>query len=836
MNDAYALSIVRAYVFGQASITLGLPFLPMPVIPKHPYADCDGCPLYVGGSYVPSTFPIKARSTGNQVALVGEAPGENEVKQGKPFIGLSGKLLDGVLKIVEPHVHIEREAALVANAVSCHYHKEQFDKLPAAAVEHCRPRLLHELEQVGAQTAVTLGAHALHALIDTKEGITLARAGGPRPSTYVPGLLVVPTFHPAYVMRDHTKFSFLVSDLAKVSDDMWDTWKEVSYRVVSTEQDAANTIVQFWNQPVEPLCVDTESGADKDTTFGGAIKDLLCMGIWNQATEQVIVFPREVFTDETRRMMGKLFMRNGLDGQNLKYDICRVLNVFLGLDGLLDIQIKADRMLESYCLNENSGIHGLDYMSREYLGSPKWKHFIKDSMEEGRRQAKAEAKAKKENIGKRFDGLNYSFVDPDVLHKYNAYDVANTWRLKEHFVGELAAVDGLPKLYDHLLQVAQMLIHVEQRGMEIDLDYNAKLEIELRESLEQVDFGSGVGQFNPASPIQVKALLQASGVRVDDTRKDTLASLIDRYSLTSDRDDIVDFCKTLLSFRGDSKMLSTYVIGLRNTLVDGVAHPDFSMLSKTGRLKPRNPNSTNTPKGSKFRKQYVAREGKVFVHNDYKQAELRVMGWLAKDETLRKMFSSPGDIFENMCVQIWPAFMSWDSPARGKGRQGIKATAYGTAYGRTAGAIAKALRISKQEAFRLQQTFNAQIPDVVKYQQRIKEIVTNCEDLVTPFGRRRRFRLVTEYNIIDICNEAMAHMPQSTSADICLKAAIQLDKDGVPIVNLIHDAIMAEPDVKEADECARHITDVMVSVAEEITEGFLPWAVDSDKGKSFGDF
>lgn len=818
----------------------------LPVVPKHPYAHCDGCPLYELGTYVPSTFPAKPCSTGNQLAFVGEAPGENEIKKGQVFVGLSGKVLDGTLK----HLRISRAEALMSNASACHYPKEHFDKLPKGAVEHCRPRLLHELEQAGVNTAVTVGAHAVRALIDTDEGITLARAGGPRPSTYKPSVLVVPTFHPAFALRDHTVFPLIVEDIAKVRDGVWPEWGEVKYRVIRTEAGASHELVRFWRTHTEPLCVDTESGADKDNTFGGAIKEVLCVGIKDRIQNEVVVFPVEVLNETSRRLMGTLFMRNGLDGQNLKYDICRVLNVFLGVGVLLDVRIRGDRMLQSYALRPGiRGIHGLDYMGRNILGAPRWKHWVDDSMEEGRQRAKAEAKARGEKIGTRFNGKNYAWVDREILYKYNAYDVEVTDQLKPYLDKEIARYPGLQALYERLLGYSHMLTHVEQRGMQIDLDLNAELERELNEELAGLDFGSILGEFrprtktepdgvnfNPRSVPHVRQFLEFTGLNVEDTRARTIKGLADLYGVTGERPELVEFCQTLLESRDLSKQLSTYVVGLRNTLIDGVAHPDYSLMSSTGRLKARSPNAQNCPHNSKLRRQYVARSGKILIQGDYGQAELRTMAWLAKDHTLRDMFATPGDLFTDMCVDLYPRFKSLSAQERGILRKLIKTIAYGTAYNRGAKAIALDFGISVTRARKIQKDFNARIPEVIKYRDKIMDIAVGCGDLVTVFGRRRQFRLVTDQNWHDVRNEAAAHMPQSTANDICLTSAVELDKQGLPIVNLIHDAIIAEVDQGDEKEAAQLMHKVMIETAEEVTEHFVTWKVDLAVARSYGDF
>lgn len=803
------------------------------VVRKHPHAHCEGCPLYEKGTYVQSTFPVDGVSEGGKrLAFIGEAPGENEIKKGEVFIGLSGKVLDGVLR----HYGINRRAALMTNASACHYPKEHFERLPADAIEHCRPRLLWELEQAGVETAVTLGAHAVKSLIKTSEGITLARAGGPRPSTYAPGTLVVPTFHPAFAMRDHTKFQFIVGDMGKVNDSEWDSWVDPEYHVINSVIEANHAIMRLWRTNKQPLVVDTESGADKDEEFGGAIKDVLCTGVWDEALNKAIIFPTEVMDKANRKLMARLFLRNGLKGQNLKYDIARVLNTYLGVDGVVDIPIKGDTMLQSYALRETSGIHSLDYMAREYLGAPKWKHWIDESMEKNRRIKKAEAKARGERVGGLFTGKDYSLVDRDILYKYNAFDVGGTRRLEDYFDPQIDEVDGLREFYDWLIGVVNMLVHVEQNGMEVDLDYNAELEAEYAQLLSEIEFSGPPENFNPRSTPQIHKFLSSIGFTLPDTRADTLKEALARYEVTDERPDIVDFIKTLLQHRGAGKLMSTYVTGLRKVLIDGVAHPDFSLLSTTTRLKARRPNSHNTPKGSKLRKQYRARQGKIYVHADFGQAELRVMAWLARDEMLRKMFMTPGDIFWDMCCAVYPGYEGFDKEKQKKCRQRVKTIAYGTAYGRGANSIAKAEGLPLAEARKAQRSFNAKIPAVLKYQAEIRRKAMACEDLVTVFGGRRRFRLVTDQNKVDVCNEAMAHMPQATSNGICLTAAVELDRAGIPMVNLIHDAIMAEVDVRDAEEVGALMYKTMVATAERITDGYVPFKVDVDTGYTFGDF
>src|SRR5947209_4486923 len=102
---------------------------------RHPQALCESCPLFPHGEFVPTFGPKKAK-----LAVVGEAPGANEARVGRPFVGVSGQLLDKVLQ----HYEINRREVLTTNATLC---RDKDGATPTgAAIRACRPRLLAELQ------------------------------------------------------------------------------------------------------------------------------------------------------------------------------------------------------------------------------------------------------------------------------------------------------------------------------------------------------------------------------------------------------------------------------------------------------------------------------------------------------------------------------------------------------------------------------------------------------------------------------------------------------------------------------------------------------------------
>jgi DNA polymerase len=126
--------------------------------------------------------------------FIGEAPGQQEDEQGLPFVGRSGQLLD---KLVWEEMRLaRREQAYTANTLKCRPPGNR-DPLPDET-EACSPFLARQIELIKPRVIVTLGNPATRYILQTKEGITKLRGRThPHPS----GATVVPTYHPAAVLR-----------------------------------------------------------------------------------------------------------------------------------------------------------------------------------------------------------------------------------------------------------------------------------------------------------------------------------------------------------------------------------------------------------------------------------------------------------------------------------------------------------------------------------------------------------------------------------------------------------------------------------------------------------
>ncbi len=173
--------------------------------------NCTRCPLYQGRTNIVHT-------EGNRKArlmFVGEAPGADEDAQARPFVGRAGQLLT---KIIEA-MGFKREEVLIGNVNRCRPPGNRPPTQEEASM--CKPFLLREIAAVQPEVIVVLGNTAMKNLLDLKQGITRVRG---QFQDYH-GVKVMPTFHPAYLLRDPSKKQETWQDLKKVRDHLEATRK-----------------------------------------------------------------------------------------------------------------------------------------------------------------------------------------------------------------------------------------------------------------------------------------------------------------------------------------------------------------------------------------------------------------------------------------------------------------------------------------------------------------------------------------------------------------------------------------------------------------------------------
>lgn len=168
---------------------------------------CHRCQLREGANGV----VMGEGNIDNNIMLIGEGPGANEDRLGRPFVGRAGKLMDKILN----SVNLKREDLYITNVIKC---RPPGNRVPHQnEFEACVSILRAEIELVQPKLIVTLGSTATKYLIDPEESITNVRG-----KWFQRGdIYFLPTFHPAYLLRNENmkKYSWHDFKLIKKAAD-----------------------------------------------------------------------------------------------------------------------------------------------------------------------------------------------------------------------------------------------------------------------------------------------------------------------------------------------------------------------------------------------------------------------------------------------------------------------------------------------------------------------------------------------------------------------------------------------------------------------------------------
>ena len=288
----------------------------------------------------------------------------------------------------------------------------------------------------------------------------------------------------------------------------------------------------------------------------------------------------------------------------------------------------------------------------------------------------------------------------------------------------------------------------------------------------------------------------------------------------------------MLEHRKYSKLLSTYVLGIQRRITNGRIHASWLLHGTvTGRASSRDPNLHNIPRGSDIKNAFVADEGNCFIHIDYSQVEFRVMAILSGDPWLQEQFKLGRKFHDEVATELYGPDFTKDQKIR------AKAINFGIPYGRSAQSIAEEHHMSTKEAGQL---LNAWFDRMPKMREWIKDVhdqvFLRSGILTTPWGRKRRFFLVTDFNKKDVANESVAYLPQSTASDITLYAACHLWEPlrdyNATIINWIHDALLIECPIENKDAVLKLSVDIMERLPTERFE--FPFTVDAEVGECWG--
>ena len=172
------------------------------------WKDCKRCDLYKSRTQV-------VPGDGNPyspLVFVGEAPGEEEDRQGRPFVGRAGQLLN---RLIEDILGMKREEVYITNVCKC---RPPGNRKPTPIeMRACFPYLKKEIEVIKPKVICCLGATAGEGILGKRLQITKVR-GQIFVYPYNPKIKVFLTYHPAYVLRNPAQETTIIKDFEKLKE------------------------------------------------------------------------------------------------------------------------------------------------------------------------------------------------------------------------------------------------------------------------------------------------------------------------------------------------------------------------------------------------------------------------------------------------------------------------------------------------------------------------------------------------------------------------------------------------------------------------------------------
>lgn len=752
------------------------------------HCTCNKYPVVSGKMLSARMLQMKSFSG---LMVVGESPTAVEAVNGTLMTGAGADILKQTLqKVGLPY---SNDDVYYTTALKCAVPKKKGSKIPSSALVNCREYLLNEIRARSPRMILVCGATALATLTGNDKLKVTELYGRVLDSAIFDvnqytdeECIVIPIMNPGVLVHKPGDYKPFLSYL-QLAATIFNGGKEVDTGVTEWEVlDTPDKVKALWQKMMKlhrEGKLDVASYDIETTGLDYRVVEFLVLGICFEKNHAYVI-PREM----------RQYVHNFLEGvpwkciwQNGKYDKKVMWRRQLGT-----VSIDEDTQYMHYVLDETSA-HDLGYLTKVFLNAKPYKYKMNQNWK---------------NVT--LDTYPQYF---EALCERVSVDVDYTLQLYRVLDEKLKAEPSLNNLYHNILiPAANFLTRVEQNGMLINTRYLEELDVKYQKLLAEIldniailaepfwdkeeyvrttGAKSAPGLFNPGSPKQMSWLvfdrlkLKPRIRKGKSTDKDVLESIENPPAII----------KEVLHYRAVQKEHSTYVLGLLNLRDDdGRVRSNFTLhVTATGRLSSKEPNVQNQPSANgvgNIRKAFIAPKGKILAEIDYSGAELRWLAFLSKDETLLKIFQEGRNLHKETATAMFgPHFTKQEKMI-------AKALNFGIAYGREAKSIADTFNISTEEAQQHIDNWFKAYPGAHQYLESCAKQAEQGYYLETPWGRRRRFGIVTPATLHSVQNEAKNFRIQSASSDTLLVCCIEHEKEieemGCKIIDLIHDSALVE--------------------------------------------
>lgn len=725
-----------------------------------------------------------------KLAFIGEAPGDEEFRIGKPFVGPSGQMLSNILG----HNTLSESEVWIDNVCQ----KKTKGRNPSfEEIKEAIPGLRDRLRKLSSLNCiVAVGDVALRALsIFEFSGITKYR-GSILPARLC-GKKMVPIVHPAWIMKDgNHEYRYLhvsISDItrAKLESNYPDIRRPNRNHAIIYNLDEAiwriRTLksTKMWAFDLETSLSCLGFAPSRKESFTIPFQSETRPIFWTQKEKAFLIEElKTLFTKEA-----KIITQNGLFDKE-------VLWKDYGIDPE-SWDIYADTMYMHQLLYPELP-HSLAFISSIYTEEP----FYKDEGREWKRGRDSE----------------------ESFFKYNGKDCCVTLESFEEMLKELRETAQEDYFFQVIMPIVPILFKMHLNGVLIGQKElsEAKRILSRRETIARIKLHQSLGfEINPRSSIEMEAFLRTIGipekelVRSEKTgRVKADEDYLRRIYAKHKKLELLH----VLDIRNSQYLQSGYTNFSRDST--GRFHALFKLGPKSGRLAgsgdKKGPQLQNIPvptKSLNLRRIFVAPPNRKFVAIDLQQADTRVLAYFAPEPMLIKLFESEdSDIHSQVTAEICGIprdQITKETPER----KIMKVVGHGTNYGMGPRKLVNVCRengifISEADSKRWQTAYFIRFLNLKVYHLNTQAELRKTRILVDLNGRRHLF---LGYFDDTTYREAYSRPPQATVAGIMLKGMINLQREinshvwqNEPLLLIqVHDEMIVECDDSDVSLIAK---------------------------------
>lgn len=722
-----------------------------------------------------------------------------------------------------------------------------------------------EVEIVKPKLIICLGGIALSTVLKSKKGLAITNNHGRMYELKFNygTCLMIATYNPYTLLKDDMYGRDIIRDIDRLLSKQPTVYPKPSviFDAPATDKQLIKALNTLNGQAVISCDIETTS----KNAYNGSIESIGfgTLNGYNVIVNHLIL--KELWCKE----LIKRFLTNckpKLVFHNAKFDV-KWLELYI--DGKMTSNI-ADTMLMNYCLDERPigskySVQSLKDLSRIYFDAEDY-HFNFNKWNQ--------------TIEEERDYISY--------WQYQCLDLQYTIRLYDVLLKMLEEEPRILKMYNTLIIPAlHLFIDAEKYGFKVNVEYLQELHsqytIKTNKLLDEIRaLMPDMPDFKPTSSVQVHDYLVSIGIEAgarrttnqgvnnQGTAKDEMLQYIaslEKQCLTIQtheelvkKYDQISILKKIMELRQVAKLNTTYFKGLLDKVdYDGRVRTDIRIAgTTTGRLSSGEPNLQNIPSRLKIdgkdaselvKSAFVASEGYTLLEVDYAQLELRMAAYLSKDEVMAKLFREGTDMHKVVAGKM---FHKDPKEVTKNERYLAKAIGFGILYGRGAAALVDGVemdfyvaeggtRATVKEMQKFIDDFLNQFPTLKQWIADVQDAVMYNQEVQTIFGRKRRFSIilpdVSKQN--EVRRQAVNTLIQSGASDLCLSAAISIDKylkhkypNDAHFLLSVHDSIMVECKHEVVTPVLKAIKHFMEKGV--INDSFIPFTTEAKAGLSWG--